>query len=265
MFRNITLGRYYPIDSPVHRMDPRGKIILTGLYMGLVFTAKTFWGYGIVALLVCFITLCSHIPIMTVIRGLRPILFIVLFTFVVNLFFAGSGAVLWQWGILRITEGGLRMAVTMLLRLSLLVMGTSILTLTTSPVELTDGLERVLLPLSWLRFPVHELSMMMTIALRMIPTLAEEADRIMKAQAARGADFETGGLFARARAMVPLLVPLFVGAFRRADDLGIAMEARCYSGKEGRTRMKILHMGLVDILAMGAFVLAIVVFRVGGL
>ena len=244
--KDVTLGQYYPADSALHRADPRAKLIATALMMVAVFAANTWQGYAAVAVMILLGIGVSRAPFKSVLKSLRPIFFIVAFTFVINIFFMQGGKLLWQWWIFRVYEQGILNAVQMVIRIVLLVMGTTILTLTTSPLDLTDGLERVLLPLKWLRFPIHELSMMMSIAMRFIPTLSQEADRIRKAQLARGADFDSGGLIKRAKGMIPLLVPLFVGAFRRADELAMAMESRCYTGGKGRTRMKILHMDARD-------------------
>ena len=249
MLDNITLGQYLPGHSFLHRMDPRAKILLTVLMIAAVFTAGGFIGYALLFAFVGAVTYFSKISIKFVLKGLKPILYIIVLTFFINLLFNAGTTVLWRWGILRITQEGLRTAVLMSLRLTLLVFTTQLLTLTTSPIALTDGLERLLKPLSKIGFPAHELAMMMSIALRFIPTLMEETDKIMKAQMARGADFESGNLINRAKAMLPLLVPLFVSAFRRADELAMAMEARCYRGGEKRTRMKILKFTKLDGIA----------------
>ena len=261
MLKNITLGQYYPGNSPVHRMDPRMKIYLTIAYIVSVFLVKDLVGYALAFLCLLGIAKIAEINLGLLMRGIKALRFIIVFTFVINLLFSTGETVLFSWGFLKLTKEGLQNAVFFSLRLVFLVMGTSMLTLTTSPVVLTDGLERMMRPLSKLRFPSHELAMMMTIALRFIPTLLEEADKIMKAQMARGADFESGNLIARAKAMIPLLVPLFVGAFRRATDLAMAMEARCYRGGEHRTRMKELGYTRVDFIAlivMAAFIAVIV-------
>ena len=247
MLSNITMGQYYPTDSIVHRLDPRVKILLTIAFIVGIFLVHSLWGYALALVFVYFMARLSHVPFKMLMRGLRPLRFILVLTFVLNLFFSGDGTILWQWSFITITHEGLSRAVHYCLRLLFLVIGTSLLTLTTSPVSLSDGLELLLSPLKVIRFPAHELAMMMTIALRFIPTLLEEADKIMKAQMARGADFESGNLLARAKAMVPLLVPLFVSAFRRADELAMAMEARCYRGGKGRTRMKQLKTSSVDL------------------
>ena len=261
MLKNITLGQYYPGNSPIHRMDPRMKIYLTIAYIVSVFLVKDLVGYALAFLFLLGIAKIAEINLGFLMRGIKALRFIIVFTFVINLLFSTGETVLFSWGFLKLTKEGLQNAVFFSLRLVFLVMGTSMLTLTTSPVVLTDGLERMMRPLSKLRFPSHELAMMMTIALRFIPTLLEEADKIMKAQMARGADFESGNLIARAKAMIPLLVPLFVGAFRRATDLAMAMEARCYRGGEHRTRMKELGYTRVDFIAlivMAAFIAVIV-------
>lgn len=249
MLTNITMGQYYPVDSPVHRLDPRMKLILTIVFIVMVFLAKTFAGY---ALLLAFVFLASRlarVPFRLLLRGLRPLRLIVILTFLLNLFFTSGKTVWLEFWIIRITAEAFYQALFYSLRLVFLVVGTSLLTLTTSPVSLSDGIEVLLTPLKKIHFPAHELAMMMTIALRFIPTLLEETDKIMKAQMARGADFESGNLISRARAMVPLLVPLFVSAFRRAGDLAMAMESRCYHGGEGRTRLRVLRLTRSDALA----------------
>ncbi len=265
MFKDITLGQYYPADSVLHRMDPRFKIVLALGFIVLAFLVDTVWGYAMVAALLALAIALSRVPLRTILRGLRPLVFILIFTFVLNLFLSREGEVLWHWWIFSITQGGVRTAVRMALRLTLLVAGTSLLTLTTSPLKLTDGLESLLRPLKVVKFPAHELAMMMTIALRFIPTLAEEANRIRLAQAARGADFDTGGLVKRAMSLVPLLVPLFISAFRRAEDLAVAMEARCYHGGEGRTKLNVLRAGLRDYLALLVLLGGLLAATVGGL
>ena len=262
MLSNITMGQYYPTDSIVHRLDPRVKILLTIAFIVGIFLVHSLWGYALALVFVYFMARLSHVPFKMLMRGLRPLRFILVLTFVLNLFFSGEGTILWQWSFITITHEGLSRAVHYCLRLLFLVIGTSLLTLTTSPVSLSDGLELLLSPLKVIHFPAHELAMMMTIALRFIPTLLEEADKIMKAQMARGADFESGNLLARAKAMVPLLVPLFVSAFRRAGDLATAMECRCYRGGEGRTRLRVLKLTRADLYAsliMAAFVGLIVI------
>ncbi len=249
MLNNITLGQYYPVKSPVHDLDPRTKILLTVALIVAVFMVRSLAGYALVLAFLFAACRVANIPFKTLLRGIKPLRFILLLTFLLNLFFSTEGTPLVQWRFITVTDAGLKQAVHYSLRLLFLVMGTSLLTLTTSPIMLSDGLELLLSPLKKIHFPAHELAMMMSIALRFIPTLMDETDKIMKAQMARGADFESGNLIARARAMVPLLVPLFVSAFRRAGDLAMAMEARCYHGGEGRTRLRVLRMGRGDLIA----------------
>ena len=249
MLSDVTLGQYYPGDSTVHKMDPRMKIVLLILFIVAVFLARTLWAFIPVAAFVALAAAMSRVPGRVLLKGLRPLRFILILTFLMNVFFLQGETVLFTWRFIRITREALTTAVLYALRLVLLVLGSSLLTLTTPPVTLTDGLERILSPLRVIRFPAHEMAMMMTIALRFIPTLLEEADKIMKAQMARGADFESGNIIQRAKAMVPLLVPLFISAFRRAGDLAMAMEARCYHGGEGRTRLRILKLTRADAVA----------------
>ena len=249
MFDGISIGQYFPGDSVLHRIDPRAKIALTVLLIIMVFIATGFPAYVLLFGFIIGCALASKIGLPLLWKAVKPILFIVMFTFVLNVFFVPGGNVIFKWAFMTITDEGLRMAAFLAIRLVLLVMTTQLLTLTTSPIELTDGLEALMKPLSKIGFPAHELAMMMSIALRFIPTLLEEADKIMKAQMARGADFDSGNLMARAKAMVPLLVPLFVSAFRRADELALAMEARCYRGGAHRTRLKVLHFQRLDAIA----------------
>ena len=255
MTGNITLGQFVPGDSAVHRLDPRTKILAMIAYIVLVFLVQSMAAFAVPFLFVALALLPSGVPLSYVWSSLKPMRWLIAFMFLINLFFTQGERVLFSWWIVRVTAEGVRQAVFISLRLILLVAGTSLLTLTTSPIALTDGLERLLKPLARIRFPAHELAMMMTIALRFIPTLLEETDRIRKAQMARGADFESGGLIARARAMVPILVPLFVSAFRRADELAMAMESRCYHGGEGRTRMRELRLARRDLYAAGTVAL----------
>jgi energy-coupling factor transport system permease protein len=265
MFGNITLGQYFPGESPVHRLDPRTKIILAAAYITLIFIVESLAGYAAAFLFIVLGAALSGIRVRYLMKGLKPILFIIVFTVVVNMFFTAQGNQIWKWEFISITDYGIQTAVFMALRLIFLILGTQVMLLTTSPLALTDGIESLLNPLKKIRLPVHELAMMMTIALRFIPTLLEETDKIMKAQASRGADFETGNIVRRARNMVPLLVPLFVSAFRRADELAMAMEARCYRGGHGRTRMKVLKFSMVDLwaaLVMLALAAAIVLDRI---
>ena len=252
MLKDITLGQYFPGNSLAHRLDPRTKLILTVLYIVILFCAKGFVSYGVVALLLLTGVKVSGVAPRALVRGLKPILFIICFTAVLNLFYTPGEALASFW-IFTITKEGLVTAFFMVLRITMLIMGTFLLTYTTSPIALTDGLETLLGPLKRLKVPVHELSMIMSIALRFIPTLIEETDKIMSAQKARGADFESGNLLQRARALVPILVPLFISAFRRADELAIAMECRCYHGGAGRTKLHVLHYQLRDYLVLAAY------------
>lgn len=253
MLKDITIGQYVPRDSVIHALDPRTKIILTTLYIVILFAVNTPIGYGLIAFLSLVVILLSRLPLKYVLRGLKPLLWIIAFTFILNLFM-NHGKVIATLGPLKITQEGLRLAVFMSLRVIFLVLTTSLLTLTTSPITLTDGIERLLNPFRKIGVPAHELAMMMTIALRFIPTLLEETEKIMKAQMARGADFESGNIIQRAKSLVPVLVPLFISAFRRADDLAMAMEARCYRGGENRTRMKQLQIETRDYVAAIAMV-----------
>ena len=249
MLKDITLGQYYPVKSPVHNLDPRIKIILTIAFIVAVFLGTSLWAFIPVAAYIILAAVLAHLPLKLLLKGIKPLRIILIFTFLLNLFFnAGETVLLEVWKI-RITLEGLLTAIRFSLRLVFLVSGASLLTLTTPPVVLTDGMERLLSPLRKIGFPAHELAMMMSIALRFIPVLLEEADKIMKAQMARGADFESGNLIQRAKSMVPLLVPLFVSAFRRAGDLAMAMEARCYHGGEGRTRLRVLKLTMNDLYA----------------
>jgi len=248
MLRDITIGQYYPVNSPIHRLDPRVKILATFVYITALFIVKDFNAYLYVLAFLAMSIILSKVPVSYMIRGLRPLFLIIFLTFGINMFMT-KGEIIYQLGPFDITKEGLFQAIFMATRLILLIIGTSLLTLTTSPIQLTDGIEKLLNPFRRFGMPAHELAMMMTIALRFIPTLLEETDKIMKAQMARGADFESGNIVNRAKSLVPLLVPLFISAFRRADELAMAMEARCYRGGENRTRMKELSLHKRDILA----------------
>ena len=268
MLKDITLGQFFPGDTFIHRLDPRTKLIAVILYIVALFNAKGVVTYAIVAALLALCIIVSRVPFRSLTRGLKPIWVIVAFTAIMNLFFTSGTPLGAGWLLSHISQEGLRSAIFMVLRIVMLIMGTFLLTYTTSPISLTDGLESLLSPLKKLRLPVHELAMMMSIALRFIPTLIEETDKIMSAQKARGADLESGGLMQRARALIPILIPLFISAFRRANDLAMAMEARCYHGGEHRTQMKPLHYEKRDYAAYGILVayLAVgVAFRVAGL
>ena len=263
MLRDITLGQYYPGKSWVHRLDPRIKIIATLLFIIELFIVDNFIGFVIAGGVLAVVIAVSKVPVGYIMRGLKPIILILVFTFALNMFMV-DGTILWQWKFLKITEEGLRLAVFMAIRLILLLMGSSLLTLCTRPLALTDGIERLLSPFSKIGLPAHDIAMMMTIALRFIPTLLEEADKIIKAQQARGADFESGNLIHRVKSLIPVLVPLFVSALRIAMDLAMAMEARCYHGGQGRTKMKPLHYEKRDRMAyllMAVYMIAICVLR----
>ena len=258
MLKDITLGQYFPGNSTVHRLDPRTKLILLVVYMVALFTASGWISYGLMFLFLVLVIKVSTIPPKSIIRGMKPLGMILIFTGVLNLVFTKDGKVLIDVGFLTVTTGGLERAAFMVARILMLITSTFLLTYTTSPISLTDGLESLMGPLKVIKVPVHELSMMMCIALRFIPTLIEETDKIMSAQKARGADFESGKLMDRVKALIPILVPLFISAFRRADELATAMECRCYQGGEGRTKMKLLRYNRNDFSAFlsGAVLLA---------
>ncbi len=258
MLKDITIGQYINGDSFIHKMDPRSKILVIMLYMIALFIVNNVVGYLSVVIVSIVIVLVSQVPLKFFLKGLKPMVFIVILTVVLQMIMTPGEIVYWQWGFLKITQEGLIQAVFLGTRLILLVSITSVLTLTTTPISLTDGIEYLLKPFKKIGVPAHELAMMMTIALRFIPTLIEETDKIMKAQSARGADFESGNLIERAKALIPLLVPLFLSAFKRADELAMAMEARCYHGGENRTRMKVLRYTYRDGLALIAAVLLLI-------
>lgn len=267
MLKDITLGQFFPGNTVIHRLDPRTKLVWVILYIVALFLAKWFVSYALMLLTLALVIATSKIRLKVVLRGLKPLLFVILLTAILNLFYA-QGEVLVQFWIFQITKQGVMNAVFMMLRISMLVAGTFMLTYTTSPIALTDGLESLLNPLKKLHVPVHELAMMMCIALRFIPTLIEETDKIMSAQKARGADFESGNLVARAKAMVPILVPLFISAFRRADELATAMECRCYQGGDGRTRLHQLRYAAQDYVAYAlglVMVAGVITLRMFGL
>ena len=250
MLREITLGQYYQTQSVLHKMDSRVKLVATLVYIVSLFVVNNFWGYLLAAAFLVLCIILSHVPFRFMIKGMKAVLFLMLFAVVLNLFLTPGEPVIRIWK-LKITDAGILLAAKMAIRLTLLIIGSSLMTLTTTPNHLTDGLESLLSPLKRLKVPVHEVAMMMSIALRFIPILLEETDKIMKAQIARGADFDSGNLLQKAKAMVPLLVPLFIAAFRRANDLAMAMEARCYRGGEGRTKMKPLIYRRRDYIAYG--------------
>ena len=235
MFRDVAFGQYYPAKSFIHKMDARIKIVLSLLYMVGIFFIQSFFGFGVIFVFLALMIIASRVPFKSVVKSIKPILILLVFTTILNLFFVSSGDVLVEWWIFRITYYGLISAGKMILRLLLLVMGASILTLTTTPVDLTHAIEKLLKPLNVIHFPVHELALIMSITLRFIPSLMDETDRIIRAQKARGADFESGNIFKRAKAFIPILIPLLIGAFKRADELAIAMDSRCY--KIGRAHV----------------------------
>lgn len=258
MLKDITLGQFFPGNSVIHHLDPRTKLIVLIVYIVALFLAQSWISYGLLFLFLAVAIKVSTIPLKTIVRGLKPLVMILIFTGVLNLFFTKEGPTLVSFWGLSITLGGVQRAVLMMARILMLITCTFLLTYTTSPIALTDGLESLMGPLKKVKVPVHELSMMMCIALRFIPTLIEETDKIMNAQKARGADFENGSLMDRAKALIPILVPLFVSAFRRADELATAMECRCYQGGEGRTKMKLLRYHRNDLAAftVGAVLMA---------
>lgn len=250
MFENITIGQYYPTDSVIHKLDPRTKIIFTLVYIIMLFVIDNVWGYLLAFAMLIVMLSMSKIPIRYVFKGLKGIIFIILLTVILNCFMT-PGDVIWSWGFMQITKQGLSTAIMMAIRLVFLVIGTSLMTLTTSPIDLTDGMESCMRYVPFVRRYAHELAMMMSIALRFIPTLMDETQKIMKAQKARGAQLDTGNIIQRAKALIPILVPLFVSAFRRADELAVAMEARCYRGGEGRTRLNALSYQKRDFIVYG--------------
>ena len=272
MLKDVSFGQYYPVESFVHRMDPRLKIIFLIAYIVAIFLAKEFLALGVCAFVLLLAIVFARIPAGKILRSVRGILFLVVFTAVLNIFFYqgeavywNGPAVLWEWKLLRVTQAGIVFSAFLVLRLFLLVTCSSMLTYTTTPVSLTDGIESLLTPLKWIKFPVHELALIMSIALRFIPILTDETERIMNAQKARGANFDTGGLGKRIKAIVPVLIPLLLSAFRRADELGDAMDARCYSGGKKRTKYKKLRFGwrdFIGFLLIVALVAGVAVMRV---
>jgi len=261
MLKDITLGQFFPGNTIVHRLDPRTKLLLMIVYITALFMARGIVAYGLMFVVLITCLTLSKIKPKAILRGLRPIFIIIIITVLLNVFLVGGETVLFKWRFITIHQEGIITAVFMAVRLMMLIVCTFLLTYTTSPITLTDGLEQLLSPLKKIKLPVHEFAMMMSIALRFIPTLIEETDKIMSAQKSRGADFETGGLVKRAKAILPLIIPLFISAFRRADELATAMESRCYHGGEGRTRMKVLKMTSKDYIAFlcGALVVVAVI------
>lgn len=261
MLKDITIGQFFPGESVIHRLDPRFKIIITLLYIIMLFTGESLWCLAIGAVFTVLAIILSKIPVKMFVRSIKPLLPFLLITALLNLFFVSGGDVYWQWKFIKITSDGVNISVFMIIRIVLLIAGSSLLTYTTSPITLTDAIERLLSPLKKLKFPVHELSMMMSIALRFIPTLIEETDKIMSAQKARGAEIDSGSLMTRIRNLVSIMIPLFISAFRRADELATAMECRCYNGGTGRTRLRQMKSAARDYVAVAvtiAFYAAII-------
>lgn len=249
MISDVTMGQFFPGKSVMHRMDPRVKMCLTVFFIVMIFCAKNFVTMAL-TILMCFVGIAlSKVPMKLYVKSLKPILFIVAFTAILNLFY-GTGEPTFEWGFIIITKNGILNSIMIAVRIVVLILISSVLTFTTSPTQLTDAIERLLKPLAYLHIPVHEFAMMMTIALRFVPTLLEETEKIMAAQKARGADMESGGMIQRIRALIPVLIPLFVSAFRRAFDLATAMESRCYHGGAGRTKMKVLKLGRIDLITV---------------
>lgn len=264
MFRDVAFGQYYPTGSIVHRMDPRMKLLLTIMFVVAIFFVNTYFGFMLTAAVLILIILIAKLPMLSVLKSVRAIIFIVIFAAVINLFMIRNGEVLWSWKALQITDQGVHTTIKMTLRLVLLISGASLLTLTTTPVEIADGTESLIKPLALIKVPVHDIAMIMSIALRFIPTLFEETQKIISAQKARGASFDTGGLIARAKALLPVLIPLFVNSFRRADELAFAMDARCYNATEKRTKMKVMRFGAADFVAfflIAAYFVAVLLDR----
>ncbi len=264
MIRDITIGQYYPSGSRLHRLDPRVKIVCTLLYLVSLFLFDNIWGYLVATAFLVFVIRVSKVPFKYIVRGLKAVIMLLMITVVFNLFLNKTGKILVSFWIFQITDEGLKTAIFMAIRLIYLILGSSIMTFTTTPNALTDGIEKLLWPLHKMKVPVHEIAMMMSIALRFIPILLEETDKIMKAQIARGADLESGNIIQKAKAMIPILVPLFVSAFRRANDLAMAMEARCYRGGEGRTKMKPLVYTKQDYVAYAITIVYVVVAVIVG-
>ncbi|MBR5597546.1 MAG: energy-coupling factor transporter transmembrane protein EcfT [Lachnospiraceae bacterium] len=258
MLKDITLGQYYQTESVLHRLDPRVKLVGTIVYIISLFLVNNVWGYLVAALFLAAMIKLSNVPFKFMVKGMRAILFLLLLTVVFNIFLTPGEALITVWK-LTITKEGIRLAIMMAIRLSFLIIGSSVMTLTTTPNNLTDGMEKLMASLRKIKVPVHEIAMMMSIALRFIPILMEETDKIMKAQIARGADFESGNIMKKAKALVPLLVPLFISAFRRANDLAMAMEARCYRGGDGRTKMKPLIYKKADRIGYGVLIIYLIV------
>ncbi len=265
MLNDVTFGQYYPAKSVIHRLDPRTKLLALIAFIVLIFVSDNFYSLFACGLVIIISIAAARVPFGRVLRSVKGIIFILLFTAILNLFFYKGKNLLWGWGIITIYREGIIFTVFLMFRLFFLVMASSVLTLTTTPVELTDGIESLLKPLKYIRFPVHELALIMSIALRFIPTLIDETNRIISAQKARGADFESGNIFKRIKAIVPILIPLLISAFRRADELGDAMDARCYSGSKNRTKYKKLKFAWRDlavVFAIAVLIAGVVLFNI---
>ena len=265
MLNDVTFGQYYPSQSFVHKLDPRVKLLFLIAYIVALFMAQTFYGLALCAIMLAVMVAFSNVPVSSVLRSVKGVLFLLVFTAALNVFFHGGENLLWEWGIIKIYLEGILFAVFLIFRLVFLVLGSAILTLTTTPVNLTDGIESLLKPLTWIKFPVHALALIMSIALRFIPTLMDETNRIISAQKARGADFETGNIIKRVKAIIPILIPLLISAFRRAEELGDAMDARCYSNSTHRTKYKKLTLSwrdLIAALACAALITGVVLLNV---
>lgn len=266
MNRNIAFGQYYPTSSPIHKMDPRTKLFSAIIFIVAIFLCESFYSYAVCYGFLLIVILVSRVPLLSILKTIKAVVFIVLFTFILNLFFYKEGEPLFSWWIFSMTLEGVFYSIKTALRIIFLVISTSMITFTTTPMALTDGMESILSPLKKIKIPVHDIALIMSIALRFIPTLMEEVDKIIMAQKARGAHFDNGGLIKRAKAMLPIIIPLFVSTFRRADELAMALDSRCYNATENRTKMKSLKFGLVDLfgtLAVLAFLTVMILFKVG--
>lgn len=266
MNRNMVFGQYYPSSSFIHKLDPRIKLLATVIFIVAVFLCESFYAYAVCYGFLFIVILASRVPLLSILKTLKAILFIIIFTAILNILFYKDGSVLFQWKFIRITDEGLLYAAKMALRIIFLVLGTSLVSFTTTPMALTDGMESLMTPLKWIRFPVHDVAVIMSTALRFIPTLMEEVDRIVMAQKARGAHFDQGGIIKRAKAMLPVLIPLLVSTFRRADELAMALDARCYNATPNRTKMKPLKFTYRDLIAfvcLAIFLTVIIFFKIG--
>ena len=266
MNRNIAFGQYYPASSPIHKLDPRTKLIAAVFFIVAVFLCETFYSYAVCYGFLLFIILLSRVPLLSILKTVKAVIFIILFTAIINVLFYKGGNTLFAWWVIRVTDAGLLYAAKMALRIIFLVLSTSMVTFTSTPMALTDGMESLMKPLKLVRFPVHDVAVIMSTALRFIPTLMEEVDKIIMAQKARGAHFDHGGLVKRAKAMLPILIPLLISTFRRAEELAMALDARCYNATPNRTKMKPLHFSWRDLLAafsLAVFLTVVIFFKLG--